>query len=101
MTQFAYFSARAPLNLCVISAPGYDVGGKQTQRDATEVKKNAKTSGYALKQGSKTQSSQRQSNLQRQNQAALMPCRMRTVEHKKCVAGVSQAQPGLQDRMFI
>ena len=37
----------------------------------------AKASGYALKQGSKPQSSQRQSNLQRQKQAALMPCRMR------------------------
>ena len=42
----------------------------------------AKMSGGALKQGSKTHSSIRQSNLQRTNEAALMSCRIRAVEHK-------------------
>jgi len=37
----------------------------------------AKISGCALKQGSKTHSSLRQGNLQLQNQAALMSCRIR------------------------
>ena len=41
-----------------------------------------KISGGALKQGSTTHSSIRQSNLQRKNEAALMPCRIRAVEHK-------------------
>jgi len=37
-----------------------------------------------LKQGSKTHSSRRQSNLQLHNEAALMSCRIRAVEHRKC-----------------
>jgi len=36
----------------------------------------AKISGCALKQGSKTHSTLRQSNLQLQNEAALMSCRI-------------------------
>jgi len=52
----------------------------------------AKMSGCTLKQGSKTHSSLRQSNLQRQNEAALMSCRMQAVEHKKCVAGWRQGR---------
>jgi len=40
----------------------------------------AKTSGCALKQGSKTHSSLRQSNSQLQNEAALMSSRIRAVE---------------------
>jgi len=42
----------------------------------------AKISGCALKQGSKTHSSIRQSNLQRKNEAALMSCWIRAVDHK-------------------
>jgi len=61
----------------------------------------AKMSGWTLKQGSKTHSSLRQSNLQLQNQAALMSCRIRAVEHRKCAAGLSNAHPGLQDRIFL
>jgi len=41
----------------------------------------AKISGCALKQGSETDSSLRQSNLQLQNQAALRSRQMRAVEH--------------------
>jgi len=60
----------------------------------------AKISGCVLKQGSKTHSSQRQSNLQLQNEAALMSCRIRAVEHRKCTAGLAGAHPSLQDRIL-
>ena len=35
-----------------------------------------------------------------QNDAALMSCRIRAVEHRKCVAGLPGAHPGLQDRIL-
>jgi len=54
-----------------------------------------------LKQVSKTHSSLRQSNLQRQNQAGLMSCRIRAVEHRKCTAGLAGVHPGLQDRILV
>jgi len=60
----------------------------------------AKISGCALKQGSKTRSSLRQSNLQLQNEAALMSCRIRAVEHR-CAGGLAGAHPGLQDRILL
>ena len=41
----------------------------------------AKISGCTLKQGSKAHSSLRQKNLQLQNQAAPMPCRLQALEH--------------------
>ena len=47
----------------------------------------AKISGCALKQGSEAHSSLRPSNLQLQNEAALMSCRIRAVEHRKCATG--------------
>ena len=53
-----------------------------TKRYDTAVRKLQKISGGALKQGSKTHSSIRQSNLQRKNEAALMSCRIRAVEHR-------------------
>jgi len=55
----------------------------------------AKISGCALKQGSKTHSSLRQSNLQLQNEAALMSCRIRAVEHRNCAAGMAGAHPAV------
>jgi len=61
----------------------------------------AKISGCALKQGSKTHSSLSQSNLQLENEAALMSCQIRAVEHRKCAAGLSEAHPRLQDRIFL
>jgi len=61
----------------------------------------AKISGCALKHGSKTHSSLRQSNLQLQNEAAVKPCRIGAVEHRKCAAGLAGAQPGLQDRILL
>ena len=43
----------------------------------------------------------RQSNLQLQNQAALMSCQIKALEHRKCTAGLSDAHPGLQDRILL
>jgi len=48
-------------------------------------------------QASETLSSLRQSNLQRQNEAALISCRIQSVEYRKCAAGLTGAHPGLQD----
>jgi len=61
----------------------------------------AKISGCALKQGSETHSSPRQSNLQLQNQAALMSSRIRAVEQRKCAAGLAGAHSGLQGRILL
>jgi len=61
----------------------------------------AKISGCALKQGSKTHSSLCQSDLPLQNQAALISYRIRAVELRKCAAGLSNASPGLQDRILL
>jgi len=58
-------------------------------------------SGGALKQGSKTHSSIRQSNLQPQNEAALMSYRTRAVEHRKGAAGLAGAHPGLKNRILL
>ena len=60
----------------------------------------AKISGGALKQGSKAHSSIRQSNLQRKNEAALMSCRIRAVEHRLSGDGLAGAQPGLKNRIL-
>ena len=60
----------------------------------------AKISGCALKKGSKTQSSLRPSNLQLPNEAVLMSCRIRAVEHRNCATGPAGAHPGLQDRIL-
>ena len=49
----------------------------------------AKISGSMLKKGNKTYLSLSQSNLQRQNEAALMSCRIRAVELRKCAAGLA------------
>jgi len=53
-----------------------------------------------VEKGRKTHSSLRQSNLQLQNEAALMCRRIRTVEHR-CAAGLTEAHPGLQDRILL
>jgi len=56
--------------------------------------------GCVLKKGSKTHSSLRQSNLQLQNEAALMSRRVRAVEHRSA-AGLPGAHPALQDRVLL
>jgi len=52
----------------------------------------AKIPGCALKQATKTHSL-RQINLQLQNEAALISCRIRAVEHRNCAAGMAAAHP--------
>jgi len=47
----------------------------------------------ALKQGSTTHSSIRQSNLQRKNEAALMACRIWAVEHRVSAGGLAGTPP--------
>jgi len=54
-----------------------------------------------IKTRSKTHSSLRQSNLQLQNETALISSRVRAVEHRKCAAGLLGAHPGLQDRILL
>jgi len=61
----------------------------------------AKTSGCAWKQGSETHASVRQSNLQLQNEAALMSRRIRAFQHRKSTAELADAHPGLQDRILV
>ena len=61
----------------------------------------AKISVCAFNQGMKTHSSLRQTNLQLQNEAALMSCRIRAVEYRKYAARPPVAQPGLQDRILL
>jgi len=68
---------------------------------ATQQFITAKISGCVLKQGSKTNSSLRQSSLQLQNEAALMSCQIRAIEHRKCAAGLAGEHPGLQDRILL
>ena len=54
-----------------------------------------------LKQGSKTHSSIRQSNLQRKNEAAVMSCRIRAVEHRVSGDGLAGAHPSLKNRILL
>ena len=61
----------------------------------------ANISGCALKQGSETHSSLRQSSLQLQNQAALRSRQIRVVEHWRCAAGLAGADPVLRDRILL
>ena len=74
------------------------ISEKNTLDATTQQFITAKISGYELKQGSKTCSSMRQSNLQLRSEAALMSCRKRAVEHRKCTAGLTD---GLQDRILL
>jgi len=62
---------------------------ENTLNTATQQFITPKISGWALKQESKRHSSLHQSNLKLQNEAALMSCRIRAVEHRKCAAGLA------------
>jgi len=55
----------------------------------------------SFEQESKTHSSLHQRNLQLQNQAALISCRIRAVEHRKYAAGLSNEHLGLQGRIRL
>jgi len=60
----------------------------------------AKISGCALKQGSETHSSLRQSNSQLQNEAAPMSCRIRAVEGRKSVRLAGWRAPQCQAKFL-
>jgi len=40
-------------------------------------------------------------NLQLQNEAALIFCRIRAVEHRKSAAGLAGAHPGLKNKILL
>ena len=102
-----FFYTQSPYFMCHCTE--YKLSAALQVRISQEKKLNATTlqfitakiSGCKLKQGSKTQSALRQSNLQLQNEAALMSCRIWAVEHRKCAAGLAGAYPGLQDRIML
>ena len=85
----------------ILSALQVRISEKNARNAAIQQFITAKISGCALKQESKTRSSLSQSNLQLQNEAALMSCRIRAVEHRKCAPGLSDAHPDLQDRILL
>ena len=84
-----------------LSAPQVRILDEHTLIATRQEFVTAKLSGCALKQGSKTHSSLRQSNLQLQNEAAMMSCRIWAVEHRKCAAGLAGVHPDLQDRILL
>jgi len=84
-----------------LSALQVRISEENTRNAMTQHFITAKISGCVLKQGSKTRSSLRQSNLQLQNEAALMSCRIRAVEHRRCAGGLAGAHSGLQDRILL
>jgi len=83
LTQYVYSFIRTPLIICVIvlninyqrSRLRYRRNISSTLRHSSSWLRKYQALRLALKQGSKTHSSLRQSNLQLQNQAALMSCR--------------------------
>jgi len=85
--------------LPLVSALQVRISQENTLNTTTQQFMTGKITGCALKQGSKTRSSLRQSNLQVQNEAALMSCRIRAVEHR-CMAGLADAHPCLKDRIL-
>jgi len=75
LTQYACSSTRTSLILCAkykLSALQVRISEENALNATTQQFITAKISGCALKQGSKTRSSLRQSNLQLQNEAALI-----------------------------
>ena len=84
-----------------LSALQIRISGEHTPNPTTQQFITVKVSGCALKQRSKTHSALRQSNLQVQNEAALMSRRIGAIEHRKCAAGLSGAHPSLQDRILL
>jgi len=81
-----FFYIHSPYFMCrcteyKLSALQIRISEKNKFNATTQQFITAKISGCALKQGSETHSSLRQSNLQLQNQAALMSRPIRAVEH--------------------
>ena len=101
-----FFYIHSPYFIChfteyKLSALQVRLSEKNKLNATTQWFITAKISGCALKQGSETHSSIRQSNLQLQNQAGLRSRQIRAVEHWRCAAGLTGAHPGLQDRILL
>jgi len=93
-----FFYTPSPYCMChctryKISALQVGISDENKLSPTTQLFITAKISGCALKQGSKTHSSLRQSNLQWKNQAALMSCRIRALEYRRCASGLAGALP--------
>jgi len=84
-----------------LSAFQVRISEENTLNASTQQFITAKISECALKQWSKTHSSLRQNNSHLQNEAALMPCWKRAVEHRKSAAELSDAHHGLQDWILL
>jgi len=85
----------------ILSALQVMISEENKLNATTQQFTSAKISGCELKQESKTHSSPSQSTLQFHDEAALMSCRIRAVEHKKCAAGLSDPHHGLKDRILL
>ena len=99
LTIGIFFYTHSPYFMCYcteykLSALQVRISHENKLNATTHQFITAKISGCALKQGSETHSAMRQSNLQLQNEAALMFCRIRAVEHRKCAAGLAGVYPG-------
>jgi len=100
-----FFSTHSPHFMCdcteyKLSALQVRILEEHALNATTQQLLPAKRSGCALKQGSKKHPSPSKSNLQLQNQAALMSRWIRTVVHT-CAAGLAGSHPGLQDRILL
>jgi len=89
-----FFYTYSPYIMChsteyKLSALQVEISEENKLNATTQQFITAKTPGCVLKQGSKTHSSRRQRNLQPQNEAALMSCRMRSFEHRKRAGGLA------------
>jgi len=89
------------LKITTVSALQVTVSEENKLNATTQEFITAKISGCALKQGSKTHSSLRQSNLQLQNEATLMSRRIRAVEHRKCAAVLADTHSDFHDRTLL
>ena len=104
-TICTFFYTHSPFNLCHCTE--YKPSALEvmtTEENKLNATKQqfiiAKISGYAS-HGSKTHSSLCPTNLQLQNQVVLIPRWIRAVEHRKCVAGLSNVQPDFQDWILL
>jgi len=101
-----FFYIHSPYFMChcteyKLSALQVRISEKNKLNATTQQLITAKWSGCVLKQGSEKHSSLRQSNLQLQNQPALMSRQIRAVAYWRYAAGLAGAHPGLQDRIVL
>jgi len=101
-----FFDTHYPHFMChwteyKVSTLQVTISEENTLNATTQQFITAKISGCVLKQGNNTHSSHHCVNLQLQNEAALMSCRIQAVEYWKCAAGLAGVHPCLQDRILL